>query len=79
MEVTARCRDTHKYFKTGRKIRHAGFTNDLERREREHRQKWPSGHICRVGTVTTDEAAREWEERQMRVNRDRRGNVHRGS
>lgn len=56
-------RDTYKYhFKIGNKIVHGGITNDLDRREQEHQQKWPSGHIKQVGNRTTEEAARRWEE-----------------
>lgn len=56
-------RDTYKYdFKVGHKIRHSGITNDLERREQQHQQRWPGGHIVQVGRKTTEEAAREWEE-----------------
>ncbi len=56
-------RDTYKYqFKIGNKIVHGGKTNDLERREQEHLQKWPRGHIKQVGRKTTEEAARKWEE-----------------
>ena len=55
-------RDTNKYlFKVGNKIVHGGITNDLERRETEHKQKWPKGHIFKVGNITTEEAARNWE------------------
>jgi len=55
-------RDTYKYyFKIGNKIVHGGITDDLDRREAEHQQKWPSGHITQVGRRTTEEAAREWE------------------
>jgi predicted GIY-YIG superfamily endonuclease len=58
-------RDTYKYhFKKGNKIIHSGITNDLERREMEHNQKWPGGHIKQVGNRTTEEAAREWEKDQ---------------
>ncbi len=58
----AKSRDTYKYyFKIGNKITHGGITDDLERREQEHQQKWPKGHIYKVGRRTTDEAAREWE------------------
>jgi predicted GIY-YIG superfamily endonuclease len=58
----AKPRDTYKYyFKIGNKIVYGGITNDLERREQEHQQKWPKGHIYKVGRRTTDEAAREWE------------------
>lgn len=58
-------RDTYKYhFKIGNKIVHGGITNDLERREQEHQQTWPSGHIKQVGNRTTEDAARKWEEEQ---------------
>ena len=56
-------RDTYKYdFKVGNKIVHRGITKDLDRREQEHQQKWPKGHIKQVGHSTTEEAAREGEE-----------------
>jgi predicted GIY-YIG superfamily endonuclease len=52
----------HKYhFKVGNKIMHGGVTTDLERREKEHQQKWPKGHIVQVGRRTTEDAARKWE------------------
>ncbi len=55
-------RDTRKYdFKVGNKVVHSGITNDLDRREREHQRRWPSGHIDQVGRATTREAARRWE------------------
>ena len=58
-------RDTFKYqFKIGNKIKHGGITNDLERRELEHQQQWPKGHIFQAGRRTTEEAAREWEEKK---------------
>ncbi len=57
-------RDTIKYhFKVGRKIVHGGITEDLERREQEHQEKWPEGHIRQVGRRTTEDAAREWEKK----------------
>ena len=58
----AKPRDTYKYqYKVGNKIVHGGITNDLDRREGEHQQKWPQGHIKPVGRRTTEEAARKWE------------------
>ncbi len=56
-------RDYRKYeIKVGNKVVHGGITNrPLEEREKEHQQKWPSGHIKQVGVATTEEAAREWE------------------
>lgn len=56
-------RDTYKYvFKVGNKTVHGGITEDLERREQEHQQKWRKGHIVQVGRRTTEEAARAWEQ-----------------
>ncbi len=61
----AKRRDTFKYqYKIGNRIVHGGITNDLERREQEHQQKWPKGHITQVGRKTTEEAARNWEEKK---------------
>ena len=58
-------RDTYKYeFKVVNKVVHKGITNDLQRREGEHQQKWPTGHIKQVGHAVTEESAREWEEDQ---------------
>jgi predicted GIY-YIG superfamily endonuclease len=56
-------RDTYKYYyKVRNKIVHGGITNDLDRREIEHKQKWSKGHIFQVGRCTTKEAALKWEE-----------------
>lgn len=61
----AKPRNTYKYqLKVGNKIVHEGITDDLERREQEHKQKWPKGHIKQVGRQTTEEAAREWEKKR---------------
>lgn len=60
----AKKRKTYKYhFKIGNKIVHGGITNDLDRREQEHQQKrgWKSGHIKKVGNISTEEGARQWE------------------
>lgn len=58
----AKPRDTYKYhFKMANKIVHGGISDDLERREQQHQQKWPKGHITQVGRRTTEEAARKWE------------------
>jgi len=54
--------ETYRYhFKQGKKVVHRGITDDLERREREHQQKNPSGHIIQIGRRTSKEAALEWE------------------
>ena len=59
-------RDTYKYhFKQGHRIVHTGITNDLERRETEHKQNFgEGGHILKVGRATTRDAALEWEREQ---------------
>lgn len=55
-------RDTYKYhFKIGNQVVHRGITNDLDRRESEHQQNWPNGHISQVGRKTTREAGLTWE------------------
>lgn len=55
-------RDTFTYdFKIGNKIVHSGITNDLDRREQEHQQRWPNGHIVKVGAAKTRENALVWE------------------
>ncbi len=55
-------RDTSKYkVRVGRKVVHGGITNDPERCEAEHQQKWPKAKLTTVGRRTTEEAARKWE------------------
>ncbi len=53
-------RDTYKYnFEVKGKIVHSEITNNLDRREKEHKQKWPNGNIVKVGNRTTEKAVRE--------------------
>jgi len=60
--VDMNSRDYFKYdFKVGNRIVHSGITKDLNRRELEHRVKWPHGHIVKVGRRTTEKAAKKWE------------------
>lgn len=62
-------RDTYKYyFKKGNKIVYVGITNDIDRREAEHKSQpgWSKGHIKQVGFRTTYDAAREWEQEQAK-------------
>lgn len=49
------------------KIKHSGITQDLKRREAEHKMRWPGGHIQQVGNATTEEAAREWEKSKQKA------------
>ena len=55
-------RDTSKYhyWLHGRVV-HRGITDDLGRREQEHQEKYPGGHITQVGNKTTREAGLKWE------------------
>lgn len=58
-------RNTYTYhMKVGNKIVHSGITNDLERREGEHQQRWENAHIYKVGHIKTKESALEWESKQ---------------
>ena len=62
-------RTRYKYhFKLGNKIVHTGITNDLDRREAEHRREkgWARGHIKQVGLRTTPQAAQEWKNEQRK-------------
>lgn len=55
-------RNTCKYhFVKDRKTIHRGITEDLERREGEHRNTYGKGHIKKIGHCTTKEAALKWE------------------
>ena len=69
-------RNWKKYdFKVGNKIVHSGITKDMERREQEHQERWPSGHMKQVGRATTEDAAREWEETKQKTVTPRRGRL----
>ena len=58
-------RSTYKYhFKVDGKVVFSGTTSDLERREKEHRRRWPTGCIEKVGRATTHRKAWEWNRKQ---------------
>lgn len=54
------------HYLIGHRIRHSGVTKDPERREEEHQQRWPGGHLRVVGPAVTKETALEWEETKRR-------------
>lgn len=55
---------TYKYrFLVGSRVVYRGITTDLERRQREHRRRWPDGRIESVGEPTSHAEAWEWERR----------------
>ena len=60
-------RNTYNYYlKEGNKFVHVGITNNLERRDAEHRQGRSGIHIYKVGSRATRLAALEWEEEQRK-------------
>lgn len=57
-------RDTYKYqLKKGGKIVHRGITNDLNRREAEHQERFPGTKLTQEGRRVTRESALKWERR----------------
>ena len=55
-------RDTSRYqFRRGRKIVHRGVTNNLKRREQEHRRKYGGGRISKIGPKVSRASALRWE------------------
>lgn len=61
-------RDTYKYrIKDGNRIVYYGTTNDLDRREQEHRNDGMSfTSMEKVGRITTNAAAGAWEEEEIK-------------
>ena len=51
---------TYRFYVNGRVV-HGRITTDPDRREREHRQKWPNGYLNVVGGPMSEAAARRWE------------------
>lgn len=56
-------RDTYKYLLVdGNEVVYIGITNDLERREAEHRSEGMQfTRIVKIGNITTRDAAEDWE------------------
>ncbi|MDE2789590.1 MAG: hypothetical protein OXI81_04110 [Paracoccaceae bacterium] len=73
-EALFMARDTYKYhFKQGHRIIYTGITNDLQRREEEHRRNFGGdGHIFEVGRATTRDDALKWEREQAAKGRSTR-------
>ena len=74
-------RKTYKYhFKMGKKTLYSGITKDLEKRERELKQKFgEEGYIKQVGRATTMDAALVWESEQARWGNPTRRVLARGA
>lgn len=62
-------RDTNKYeCYQGDKLVYVGITNDMERREAEHRADGMEfSSMRKVGNITTTEAASDWETNRIRT------------
>ena len=64
-------RDTYKYLlKDGNKIVYVGITNDLERRETEHRQDKNFATMEVVGRRCSRESAERWETNRIETYMD---------
>ncbi len=48
-------------------LKHAGITQDYQRREQEHQQRWPGGSLRVLIGPTTEAAARAWEALQPKT------------
>ena len=57
MSVRDTCR--YKLIKGGRVV-YRGVTDDLDRRESQHREKFPDTQVEQVGRVTTRKDALQW-------------------
>ena len=67
-------RRTYKYhLKVDGKVVLSDITDDLDRREREHRRRWPTGRIEQVGKPTTHREAWDWKQRQLEERYGRTG------
>ena len=60
-------RETYKYrLKKGGKIVHFGITNDLNRREAEHQERFPGAKLHQEGGRVTRESALKWERQERK-------------
>lgn len=68
-------RDTYKYeLRDGNRVVYVGITNDLERRESEHRAEGMDfTSIHKVGNATTRSAAEDWEAQRIAIYKDNHG------
>ena len=67
-------RRTYKYhLKVDGKVVLSDITDDLDRREREHRRRWPTGRIEQVGEPTTHREAWDWKQQQLEERYGRTG------
>jgi hypothetical protein len=55
------------HFYAGGVKRHSGITTDPQRRQEEHRQRWPGGSLMIAIGPTNEANARNWEALQTRT------------
>ena len=61
-------KNTYKYeVKLGSRTVYVGVTADLDRRATEHRRRWLSATISKVGSATTRARALEWEAKTVKA------------
>ena len=57
--------DTTKYRLRHRgKVVHHGITNNPDRREGEHQERWPGSNLEKIGVKVTRKGALEWERKR---------------
>ena len=67
-------RSMYKYhLKVDGKVVLSDITDDLDRRQKEHQRRWPTGRIEKVGRATTHRSAWEWKQRQLEERYGRTG------
>ena len=69
-------RDTAKYeLKKGNKVLYAGVTDNLERREAQHRNDKNFDKMVQVGRKTTRDAAEKWETDRLATYKKNQGDL----
>lgn len=62
----ANIRNIYKYeLKQGNKTVYAGITNNLERREAEHRCEKDFSKMVKIGVACTSKSAQDWERQRL--------------
>lgn len=71
----SKTRDTNKYeCYDGNRLVYVGITNDMARREAEHRADGMNfSSMRKVGRITTQEAASDWESKRVQTYQENHG------
>ncbi len=74
--MSKRTKNTRKYeWKKGNKILGYGITNDLEKREAEHKQEVPGSKLKIVEGKCSEKRAKEWGIEKIRIYKKRNGKL----